>query len=123
MDTQLILKKYTCKIRDKDKKLIEEIKMALKKVFMLPMLLENNMSLKDQNSEASLLWHLRYGHLYYHKLRPSKQKNGDWTLLTLNFWTKHVNDVFMIKCIDYLFLRLLGEQKNLFNIYMLTFMD
>jgi len=54
-----------CKVIDKKKNMImAKIEMTKNKVFPLAMSYSNDMALKGESIEESLLWHLRYGHLH-----------------------------------------------------------
>ena len=74
---QLVQKRYQihfdnkeCKVIDKKKNMVmEKIEMTKNKVFPLAISYSNDMALKGESIEESLLWHLRYGHLHQRGLQ------------------------------------------------------
>lgn len=89
--------------------------MAPNKVFPLTMPLNNNISLKVEKSEESLLWHLRYGHMNYNGLRQLKKNNMVIGLPDIELLDQTCEGCIYGKMHDYLFLRLLGERNNHLN--------
>ena len=63
------------KVIDKNKNMVmAKIEMTKNKVFPLAISYSNDMALKGESIEESLLWHLRYGHLHQRGLQLLQQK-------------------------------------------------
>lgn len=62
----VVFDKEECKILDKKKnQIVAKVKLAKNKVFPLIMPHKDSFSLKVENIDDFILWHLRYGHLNY----------------------------------------------------------
>ncbi|CAN0907141.1 hypothetical protein LINGRAHAP2_LOCUS24643 [Linum grandiflorum] len=80
---QLILKNYKllfdngeCEIINKsNNSKVEKIPMTSNRLFPFTMVKNEEVALKSQSMAGSFLWHLRYGHLNYKRLKLMKEKN------------------------------------------------